>query len=115
MENIKIEKQENKEEIKNMENVITDTQETKVNTTMEIQEAEVKTNDSTTEIQETEANTNYTEDIQFKINEYKTIIANKAYMFAPLTVAYNDLKVLIDKTPELELVDYFFDSISCRR
>lgn len=84
-----------------------------INNVVEI--GKTQTNNNTAETQEIEANTNYTEEIQAKINEFKTIIANKAYMFAPLTVPYDDLTVLIDKTPELELVDYFFDSISCRR
>lgn len=55
------------------------------------------------------------EEREAKINKYKTQIADKSDMFAKLSVPYDDLNILFDKTQELELVNYFFDSISCRR
>ena len=51
-------------------------------------------------------NTNYTQD-NFSIQEADTPLVK-------LSVPCDDPSVLLDNSPELELVNYFFESISCR-
>lgn len=87
MENIKIEKQENEEEMKNMENTTIDTQ---------------KTEKELIKIGETVVD----------INEYKTKIRELSKLFVPLNVPYDDLNVLVEDTEALRLVNDFFESIS---
>ncbi len=48
-----------------------------------------------------------------QINNYKTEIDKLSNIIAKLSVPYNDINVLLDNSRELELVNYFFDSISC--
>lgn len=55
------------------------------------------------------------EEKEVEINKYKTKIEKSSNLFAQLTVHYNDLNVLLEDTEELKLVNYFFNSISCRK
>ncbi len=55
------------------------------------------------------------EEKEVELNKYKTKIEQLSKLFAPLKVPYNDINVLLNETLELTLVNYFFDSISCRR
>lgn len=105
MEDIKIEKQENKEEIKNMENVTTNTQETK---------EEIKTNETTTDTQEAEKEI-------FNIEESKNnIISTDEYskkginpIFSEAVIPYYDPSVLLTNSPELKTVDDYYGSVTC--
>jgi putative DNA primase/helicase len=47
------------------------------------------------------------------INKYKTQIEHLSNKVINLSVPYNDISVLLENTQELELVNYFFKSISC--
>lgn len=54
-----------------------------------------------------------TEDKQIKINNYKTQIATISNIVARLSVPYDDLSVLLEDSSELDLVNNFFNSITC--
>lgn len=46
-------------------------------------------------------------------NNNNVASANINNIFAELSVPYNDIEVLTTSSKELELVDYYFDSITC--
>lgn len=54
-----------------------------------------------------------TEEKEVQINKYKEKIATISNKVSKLSVPYNDISVLLESTPELELVNSFFDSVSC--
>ena len=105
MEDIKIEKQENKEEIKNMENVTTNTQETK---------EEIKTNETTTDTQEAEKeiiSVEQTSNTAVPTDEYSKKGINP--IFSEAVIPYYDPSVLSTNSEALDTVDYYYDSVSC--
>lgn len=61
----------------------------------------------------TEINQLSTEDKQLAITNYKTQIANISKIIPRLSVPYDDLSVLLEDSPELDLVNNFFNSITC--
>ena len=106
MEDIKIEKQENKEEIKNMENVTTNTQETK---------EEIKTNETTTDTQEAEKELNSVE--QTSNTAVPTDECNKKGVdpiFLEEVLHYYDPSVLLTNSPEEKTVNDYFKSVTCK-
>ena len=48
-----------------------------------------------------------------KETQYKTQIATISNMVANLSVPYDDLSVLLEDSPELQLVNTFFNAITC--
>lgn len=87
-------------------------------TTTEIQEkieSEASSDNTIAETQEAENKINRIEEQKVKIANFKNKISTTSIEFADLSVPYNDTSILETNSIELELVDYFFDSISCRR
>ena len=99
-----------KEEIKDMSNTTAENQEV---VKEEIKDMSNTTAENQEVVKEAEELTNIEEKNAQIIDRYKKKIAEMSYMFATLKVKYDDLSVLIKKTPELELVNNFFNSISC--
>ena len=91
MENIKIETQENKEEIKNMENVTTDTQEA---------EKEI-------------INVEQSSITAFPTDEYSKKGINP--IFSEEVIPYYDPSVLSPNSQELDIVNYYFKSVTCKK
>ena len=82
---------------------------------LEIQPVEEQSDNTTEETQEAEAKINRIEEQKVKIANFKNKISTTSIEFADLSVPYNDTSILETNSIELELVDYFFDSVSCRR
>lgn len=61
----------------------------------------------------TEINQLSTEDKQIMINKYKTQIVSISNIVTRLSVPYDDLSVLLEDSPELDIVNNFFNSITC--
>lgn len=80
-----------------------------------IQEVEEQSDNTIEETQEAETKINRIEEHKVKIANFKNKILTTSIEFADLSVPYNDTSILETNSIELELVDYFFDSISCRR
>lgn len=85
------------------------------NMLLDIQAVEEQSNNITEETQEAETKINRIQEQKAKIAKFKSKIPTKPIEFAKLSVPYNDTSILETNCIELELVDYFFDSISCRR
>ena len=49
-----------------------------------------------------------------QIDKYKAKLAKITNIIAPLKVPYDDLSVLLQSSPELELVNKFFSDITCQ-
>ncbi len=85
------------------------------NMLLEIQEVEEQSDNAIDETSEAENKINRIEEQKVKIANFKNKISTTSIEFATLSVPYNDTSILETNSLELELVDYFFDSITCRR
>lgn len=84
------------------------------NMLLEIQEVEEQSDNIPDETQEAENKIKLLEEQKVKIANFKNKISTKSIEFADLSVTYNDTSILETNSIELELVDYFFGSITCQ-
>lgn len=82
------------------------------NMLLRIQEVEEQSDNIPEETQEAETKINRIEEQKVKIANFKNKISTTPIEFADLSVPYNDTSILETNSIELELVDYFFDSIA---
>lgn len=82
------------------------------NMLLAIQAVEEQSDNIPEETQEADTTIKDLEEQKAKIAKFKSKIPTKPIEFAKLSVPYNDTSILETNSIELELVDYFFDSVS---